>query len=107
MRKKIGLLIGIISFLVSAGQGTDSAYAKIFYQLTYIPDSTKKTKTKTDKFVLLLGEKSSIFFSQTKFLRDSAFNENLKNGRQHSFIDEDSFEKIINYYQEKEDPFNA
>lgn len=29
--------------------------------------------------------------------------ENLKNGRQHSFIDEDSFEKIINYYQEKED----
>ncbi len=29
--------------------------------------------------------------------------ENLKNGRQHSFIDEDSFEKIIGYYQEKED----
>ncbi|MFZ9387101.1 MAG: tetratricopeptide repeat protein [Chitinophagaceae bacterium] len=29
--------------------------------------------------------------------------ENLKNGRQHSFIDEDSFEKIINYFQEKED----
>ncbi len=86
MRKKIGLLIGIISFLVSAGQGTDSAYAKIFYQLTYIPDSTKKTKTKTDKFVLLLGEKSSIFFSQTKFLRDSAFNENLKNGTIEEFM---------------------
>lgn len=29
--------------------------------------------------------------------------ENLKNGRQHSFIDEESFEKIINWYQEKED----
>lgn len=29
--------------------------------------------------------------------------QNLKNGRQHSFIDEDSFEKIITYYQEKED----
>jgi tetratricopeptide (TPR) repeat protein len=29
--------------------------------------------------------------------------ENLKNGRQHSFIDEDSFEKIIAYYQEKDD----
>jgi tetratricopeptide (TPR) repeat protein len=29
--------------------------------------------------------------------------ENLKNGRQHSFIEEDSFEKIIDYFQEKED----
>lgn len=29
--------------------------------------------------------------------------ENLKNGRQHSFIDEESFEKIITYFQEKED----
>lgn len=29
--------------------------------------------------------------------------ENLKNGRQHSFIDEESFEKIITWYQEKED----
>jgi tetratricopeptide (TPR) repeat protein len=29
--------------------------------------------------------------------------ENLKNGRQHSFIEEDSFEKIIDYYQEKEE----
>jgi len=29
--------------------------------------------------------------------------ENFKNGRSHSFIEEDSFEKIIDYYQEKED----
>lgn len=29
--------------------------------------------------------------------------ENLKNGRSHSFIEEESFEKIINHYQEKED----
>lgn len=29
--------------------------------------------------------------------------ENLKNGRQHSFIEEESFEKIIDYFQEKED----
>lgn len=29
--------------------------------------------------------------------------DNLKNGRQHSFIEEDAFEKIIDYYQEKED----
>ena len=29
--------------------------------------------------------------------------ENLKNGRKHSFIDEESFEKIISYFQEKED----
>ncbi len=29
--------------------------------------------------------------------------ENLKNGRQHSFIDEESFEKIIGFYQDKED----
>ena len=29
--------------------------------------------------------------------------ENLKYGRSHSFIDEDAFEKIIDYYQEKED----
>ena len=29
--------------------------------------------------------------------------EHLKNGRKHSFIDEDSFERIIAYYQEKED----
>ena len=29
--------------------------------------------------------------------------ENLKNGRSHSFIDEESFEKIITYYQEKEE----
>ncbi|MGQ0738444.1 MAG: tetratricopeptide repeat protein [Bacteroidota bacterium] len=28
--------------------------------------------------------------------------ENLKNGRQHSFIDEEAFEKIIGYFQEKE-----
>ncbi len=27
--------------------------------------------------------------------------ENLKNGRQHSFIEEDSFEKIIDYFHEK------
>ncbi len=29
--------------------------------------------------------------------------ENFKNGRHHSFIEEDAFEKIIDYYQEKED----
>lgn len=29
--------------------------------------------------------------------------DNLKNGRSHSFIDEDSFEKIINHYQDTED----
>ncbi len=29
--------------------------------------------------------------------------ENLKNGRAHSFIEEDSFEKIIDYYQDQED----
>lgn len=29
--------------------------------------------------------------------------ENFRNGRSHSFIEEDSFEKIIDYYQEKED----
>ena len=29
--------------------------------------------------------------------------ENLKNGRHHSFLEEESFEKIIDYYQEKED----
>ncbi len=29
--------------------------------------------------------------------------ENFKNGRGHSFIEEDAFEKIIEYYQEKED----
>lgn len=29
--------------------------------------------------------------------------ENFKNGRSHSFIEEDAFEKIIEYYQEKED----
>jgi tetratricopeptide (TPR) repeat protein len=29
--------------------------------------------------------------------------ENLKNGRQHSFIEEESFEKIIDYFQDKED----
>jgi tetratricopeptide (TPR) repeat protein len=33
--------------------------------------------------------------------------ENLKNGRSHSFIEEDSFEKIINYYQEKDDLVKA
>ena len=33
--------------------------------------------------------------------------EHLKNGRQHSFIDEDSFERIIAYYQEKEDLVRA
>ena len=29
--------------------------------------------------------------------------ENLKNGRSHSFIDEDAFEKIIDHFQEKDD----
>ena len=29
--------------------------------------------------------------------------ENLKHGRSHSFIEEDSFEKIINYFEEKEE----
>ncbi|MFI5134002.1 MAG: tetratricopeptide repeat protein [Chitinophagales bacterium] len=29
--------------------------------------------------------------------------ENLKHGRTHSFIEEDAFEKIINYFQDKED----
>lgn len=29
--------------------------------------------------------------------------ENFKNGKHHSFIEEDSFEQIIDYYQEKED----
>jgi len=33
--------------------------------------------------------------------------ENLKNGRQHSFLDEDSYEKIISYFQEKEDLVRA
>lgn len=29
--------------------------------------------------------------------------ENLRNGRSHSFIEEDAFEKIVDYYQEKDD----
>ena len=29
--------------------------------------------------------------------------DNLKSGKSHSFIDEDSFEKIIDYYDEKDD----
>ncbi len=33
--------------------------------------------------------------------------ENFKNGRNHSFIEEDAFEKIIDYYQEKEDLVRA
>lgn len=33
--------------------------------------------------------------------------ENFKNGRSHSFIEEDAFEKIIDYYQEKEDLVKA
>ncbi len=33
--------------------------------------------------------------------------ESFKNGRSHSFIEEDSFEKIIDYYQEKEDLVRA
>ncbi|MCY7311730.1 MAG: hypothetical protein SGI96_07605 [Bacteroidota bacterium] len=33
--------------------------------------------------------------------------ENFKNGRSHSFIEEDAFEKIIEYYQEKEDLIKA
>lgn len=33
--------------------------------------------------------------------------ENLKHGRSHSFIEEDSFEKIINYFEEKEELSNA
>ncbi|MDZ4796461.1 MAG: tetratricopeptide repeat protein [Bacteroidota bacterium] len=33
--------------------------------------------------------------------------ENFKNGRHHSFIEEDAFEKIIDYYQEKEDLVRA
>jgi tetratricopeptide (TPR) repeat protein len=33
--------------------------------------------------------------------------ENLKNGRSHSFIEEDAFEKIIDYYQEKDDLVKA
>jgi tetratricopeptide (TPR) repeat protein len=33
--------------------------------------------------------------------------ENLKNGHSHSFIDEDAFEKIVDYYQEKEDTSKA
>ncbi|MBI1344554.1 MAG: tetratricopeptide repeat protein [Terrimonas sp.] len=33
--------------------------------------------------------------------------ENLKNGRHHSFLDEDSFEKIIDYFDEREELPNA
>lgn len=33
--------------------------------------------------------------------------ENLRNGRSHSFIEEESFEKIINYFEEKEDMTRA
>lgn len=29
--------------------------------------------------------------------------QNLKSGRQHSFIEEDAFERIIDYYDEKDD----
>ena len=33
--------------------------------------------------------------------------ENLKNGRQHSFLEEDSFERIIEYFDEKDDLMKA
>ena len=33
--------------------------------------------------------------------------ENLKNGRKHSFLEEESFEKIIEYFQEKEEQDKA
>jgi hypothetical protein len=33
--------------------------------------------------------------------------ENLKNGRSNSFIEEESFEKIINHFQEKDDLVKA
>ena len=33
--------------------------------------------------------------------------DNLKSGRSHSFIEEESFEKIIDYFDEKDDLKNA
>lgn len=86
MRKiLISLLLILVSFR-GITQSIDSVNLKILYQLSYRPDSIVKNKYKTDIFVLLAGEHVSHFYSRTKYLQDSLFEESNRNGTIEKFI---------------------
>jgi len=52
-------------------QVLDSAYIKCTYKLSYLPDSTRPEKVKTDILKLVIGKRVSTFYSYSNFLADS------------------------------------
>ncbi len=49
----------------------DSAYLKVSYSVTFVPDVTKPEKTEADEMLLLVGKSASQFFSYVRFQTDS------------------------------------
>src|SRR6266487_1755812 len=84
--KLLLITIFLLRSVFVEGQTIDSAAIRIVYKLTYLPDSTKKDKLETDTYFLLIGKKTSCFFSYTKFRQDSMFNESVKNGTVQEFL---------------------
>lgn len=74
------LICWFLKSTIGLCQNIDSAKIECTYRLTYLPNPSKPDKPMTDVFHLLIGDKISFFYSYSKFLQDSMFNVNLKNG---------------------------
>ncbi len=74
----------------SESQPIDSFFIKCTYKLTYLPDSNNLTKKFTDVLNLYVGKKTFMFFSQTKFLKDSSFEAAVKNGSIQDYLKDPS-----------------
>jgi GLPGLI family protein len=73
-------LLVLLCSKITFGQVLDSAYLKCVYKLTYVPDSLKPEKKRTDVLHLLIGKKVSTFFSYDNFRADSALRTDIQNG---------------------------
>jgi len=80
MKKYLVLpLLVLLCSKITFGQVLDSAYLKCVYKLTYVPDSLKPEKKRTDVLHLLIGKHVSTFFSYDNYRADSALRTDIQN----------------------------
>lgn len=70
-RRTVFFLLLLAAFSANA-QVTDTAVVAVRYTFKYVTDTTQPEDVSTENMVLFIGQKTSVFKSYDKFLRDSA-----------------------------------
>ena len=75
--KLLSLLICLLIVKLSVAQTADKAIWLVHYNFTHISDTTKGAKPYTEKFILLLGKKASVYRSLDKQLNEQAMADDI------------------------------